>query len=455
MPNRSSHPRSVLPRSVLRLALIAAALWPALVEAQVLDRTVIVPVGKSTLVEHTAALRRVSIAEGEIAEAVVVSPFEVLVNGKKTGTTSLVMWGADGSRVIFSVEVTVDAATLERHLRELFPDEQIEVTATGDTYILSGPVTSSSVALRALALAERTGFKVLDNLQVPAPRQILLQVRVAEVNRTAFRELAANFLRLDPFGLRTDTEGIIGTGRATPPAGNFLNDPVGPDQTFSDAVNFYLFNNDSKFGAFIRALQTRGMFKSLAEPNLLALDGREATFLAGGEFPFPVVQAGATSTSISITFKEFGIRLKFTPTITNAGNINLKVAPEVSSLDFASGLTISGFQIPAIRARRAETEVELRDGQTFAIAGLIDHSLSESADRIPFLGDIPILGVFFRSKEARQSQSELLVLVTPHLVEPSATPPPLPTGEPETWDLDKSIREPEDREAGNRSGGGR
>jgi pilus assembly protein CpaC len=184
------------------------------------------------------------------------------------------------------------------------------------------------------------------------------------------------------------------------------------------------------------------MFKSLAEPNLLAMDGKKASFLAGGEFPYPVPQVSAGGTTITVVFKEFGVRLNFTPTITNSGNIHMQVEPEVSSLDFANGLQIQGFQIPTLRSRRASTEVELQDGQTFAIAGLIDNTMTENVDKFPILGDIPILGTFFRSKQAQQNRTELLVLVTPHVVQPSSTPPPLPTGEPETWDWDKSLREP-------------
>jgi pilus assembly protein CpaC len=249
-------------------------------------------------------------------------------------------------------------------------------------------------------------------------------------------------MRVDPLNLRGATEGAISTGRFTAPGGNFINDPPGPEQTFSDVTNLYLFDRGSEIGAFILALQGQGLFRSLAEPNLLAMDGKQASFLAGGEFPYPVPQVSSGGTTITVVFKEFGVRLNFTPTITNSGNIHMEVEPEVSTLDFANGLQIQGFQIPTLRARRAKTEVELQDGQTFAIAGLIDNSVTDSVDKFPILGDIPILGLFFSSKAAQQNRTELLVLVTPHIVQPSSTPPPIPTGEVETWDWDKSIREP-------------
>jgi pilus assembly protein CpaC len=406
------------------------------------DRTIIVPAGKATLVTHGERLTRVSISNPEVAEALVVSPFEILLNGKATGTTSLVLWDASGRRELFAVEVTADAVALERQIRTLFPDEPIDVTATGNVFILTGSVSEATVARRALEIAAATGLVVVDNMQVPAPNQILLQVRFAEVSRNAIQELGVNILRVDPLNLRGDDEGFMGTGQHRPPAGNFINSPAGPEQTFSDVVNLYLFDRGTQVGAFIRALQGRGMFRSLAEPNLLALDGQEASFLAGGEFPYPVPQGGAAGQTVTIVFKEFGIRLKFTPVVTNSGNIKLKVAPEVSTLDFANGLQISGFQVPALLSRRAETQIELSDGQTFAIAGLLDNSITESVDKFPILGDIPIIGNLFKSSDLQQNRTELLVLVTPRLVQPTATPPPIPTGEPESWDWMKSLREP-------------
>ena len=186
-------------------------------------------------------------------------------------------------------------------------------------------------------------------------------------------------------------------------------------------------------GATIRALKSSGHFKSLAEPNLIALEGEEATFLAGGEFPYPVVQGGQNA-STTIVFKEFGIRLRFTPEVTNNGSIRLHVAPEVSSLDFANGLTISGFQIPSLLTRRVETRVDLQPGQHLAIGGLLDNSMLENQEKIPILGDIPILGTFFKSESVRRNHSELLVVVTPYMVDPSGQPIRLPTGQPYTWD---------------------
>lgn len=408
------------------------------------DGTVLVAVGKAALVPHPYTLRRVSIANPEVAEVIVVSPTEVMVQGKAIGTTTLVMWDSEGGRVLRAVEVAVDAEALERHFRLLFPTESaIEVTSSGNTYILSGSVGNATSGRRAVEIAQSTGASVVDNMKVPAPHQVLLQVRFAEVSRSAMRQMSANLMRIDPFNLRGDDEGFVGTGQNTPPGNLFLDlDRGGPEQTFSDAVNLYLFNPSANVGVFIRALKAQGLFKSLAEPNLLARDGEEASFLAGGEFPFPVVQGSSANQAITIVFKEFGVRLNFTPTITNSGNIDLQIEPEVSTLDFGTGLQVSGFAIPTVLTRRAKTRVELRDGQTFAIAGLMDNSMSESVDKVPILGDIPVLGALFRSNDVRHDRSELMVLVTPRLVQPSATPPAIPTGEPETWDWDKSLEGP-------------
>jgi pilus assembly protein CpaC len=378
------------------------------------------------------------VASADVAEAVVVSPNELLIHGREIGTTSLVIWDAEGGRTLYPVEVTLDAAALETHFRALFPDEQIEVSASGNTYILSGNVTNSTTAERAVEIAEASEAMVVNNMSVPRPHQILLQVRFAEVSRTAMQELSVNFLLLDPNNPRGDDEGLISTGQFNPLSENFVNSRRGPESTFTDQVNLFLFHDDERFSAFIRALQGTGDFKSLAEPNLLALDGTEASFLAGGEFPFPFSTGDG---EITLIFKEFGIRLVFTPKVQNSGNIKLKVEPEVSTLDFASGLQAFGFQIPTILSRRAQTEVELKDGQTFAIAGLIDNSIAENLSKVPILGHIPILGKLFQSQDLRQQRSELLVLVTPRLVQPSDEAPPIPTGEPEDWKWKRSLKE--------------
>jgi pilus assembly protein CpaC len=391
------------------------------------DQAVSLARGTSVVLVSQIPINRISMADPEIAEAVAISPSEVLINGKTLGTTTFVIWDANGRRRIYVVEVTADAGALARHLTTLYPDEPIDVAARGNTLILSGQVSTAFVARRALALAEGTGAVVIDNLQTPAPAQIMLQVRFAEVSRSALKRLGNQVIEfLNPHQLDED-----GDWRGL---------------TDSDGIfELSLINTDAHLRAIIRALQETGDFQSLAEPTLLALDGEEASFLAGGEFPYPTVQGGQTSDAVTIEWREFGVRLNFTPNITNSGNINLSIAPEVSSLDFAGGLVIAGFQIPTILTRRAATQVELREGQHLAIAGLMDRSIQENIRKIPFLGDIPILGALFRTRSERQDVSELLVIVSPRIVVPSDQPLPIPTGEPETWDWDERLQ-PDDTE---------
>lgn len=414
-------------RKLLVTLLLGAALFLARpTSAQVF---ITEPEGAVTLAQGTSAVlvspvdfTRVSIANPDVAEAVVVSPNEILINGRALGSTTFVVWDTAGTRRIYGVEVTADAGALERHLTTLFPREDIEVTARGNTLILSGPVSSAFVSRRALELADGTGAVVIDNLQTPAPAQIMLQVRFAEVSRTALRALGNQILNvLNPDQLERDGDWRAGTD--------------------SDGqIELSLINSDASLSALIKALQENGDFQSLAEPTLLAMDGESASFLAGGEFPFPTVQGANNSNAVSIEWREFGVRLDFTPAVTNIGNIRLDIAPEVSALDFAGGLTISGFQLPSILSRRAETQVELREGQHLAIAGLLDRSIQENIRKLPILGSIPILGKLFQSTDERQQVTELLVIVTPRIVQPSDVAPELPTGEPEDWDWTDRLR---------------
>ncbi|MEJ2482934.1 MAG: type II and III secretion system protein family protein [Gemmatimonadota bacterium] len=389
------------------LGLAAAIAVPDSARAQAFTPEVVrLAAGESFLITRSAPLTKVSIADPGVADVVVVSSTELVVNGKVPGTTSLMLWDNSGGRAHYSVKVNADARSLEENLRRLFPDEDIRVESSGGTLVLAGSVASAQVSERIEAIAGTSvgeGSTVSNQLHVPHPGQILLKVRFAEVSKTALERAGVNLIRWLP----GDWSGGTTTGR--PPA-------------------------RGGFGAFIQALKSNGSFRSLAEPNLLALHGQEASFLAGGEFPYPVVQGGSNVGAVTIQFREYGVRLNFKPEIMASGNIRLHVAPEVSTLDFANGLTLSGFNIPSILTRKAETEIELGDGQTFAIAGLIDNSMLQDIDKIPLLGDIPSLGSLFRSKEVRLNRNELLVLVSPVIVRPLDESPPVPTGEPETWD---------------------
>lgn len=378
------------------------------------EKVVTVSAGASALFVYDGAVERFSIGETTVADAVAVSPRELLVTGKKLGTTSLLVWDKGGGVRVFSIEVTADAPALERYLRNLFPLDSIEVAASSNTVTLTGRVRNATVDRQAVDIAKATGAVVIDQLQAPPGRQVMLQVQFAEVNRDAAQQMSTILASRNPHRLNGEGDWTV--------------------ESVSDGLmRLFLLDANADFEAIVRALRSRGLFRSLAEPNLLTLPGQEASFLAGGEFPYPSIQGGGQSGAVSIVFKEFGIRLRFTPIVTEGGSIRLHVAPEVSSLDFANGLTISGFQIPSLQTRRAETDVELREGQHLAIAGLLDNTWSKDVTKIPFLGDIPILGAFFRSSDARQKRTELLVVVTPRLVEASDKAPALPTGDPSTW----------------------
>jgi pilus assembly protein CpaC len=390
---------------------------------------------RSTILTTEFDITRVAITDPKIADAVVVQPREILIDGKTPGTVSLIVWGG-ATRIQYDVVVDAGVLGLEQQLKTLFPGEDIRVIVNEEALILSGSVSSNAIMLKAAEIATLSNgkYKVINLLQLPGgteSQQVMLQVRFAEVNRSALMELGANFSVN-----RTDW-----AGRAT--AGQFpAPDIDGNTTTFSDLLNLFFFSKSEGIGVVVKALQQRGLFQSLAEPNLIAYNGQEASFLAGGEFPVPFV-SGAAGT-VSVQFKEFGIRLNFRPTI--AGDVvRLKVRPEVSTLDFNNGITITGFRIPALTTRRAETEVELRDGQSFAIAGLLDNISQTDNSAIPFLSSIPIIGTLFKGKSERASRTELMVLITPRLVRPLDPDevPPLPTQPREFLPApEKEVKEP-------------
>lgn len=387
------------------------------------DDVIRVARGKSALVLQPAQVERIQLADPTIADAIAISVRELVVTGVAIGTTSLFVWRTNNTVSLYTVEVTPDADLIQRQIEMMLPGETITVLPSGTNIVLNGNVTRPGMARRAVEIAEQSGATVVNNIQSPSAEQILLRVRFAEVSNTGGRNMSSVLRTLNPHELQfNDSEDWFG-------------------ETISEGLLTFLLSGDNRtLEAIIQALRESGDFKSLAEPNLLTIEGNEATFLAGGEFPFPILQGGQ-STGVTIQFREFGIRLRFTPFITNTGAIRLRVAPEVSSLDFANGLVLSGFRIPTILSRKTETEVELREGQTLAISGLVSNEMAQSVTKIPILGDIPILGAFFRSTDAQQSRSELLVTVTPYIVQPSDVPPEMPTGEPETWDWMRGLRD--------------
>jgi pilus assembly protein CpaC len=379
--------------------------------------------GRSTVVGTDFDIVRVAITNPTVADATVVAPREILIDGKAAGTISMIVWGG-GRRLQYDLVVEPTITTLQQNLRTLFPGEDINVNVNDEAIILSGHASSTAVMLKAgeIAQASSSKAKVINLLQLPGgagSQQVMLQVRVAEVNYRALTELGLNYF--------TGADGYKNwVGRST--TQQFSAPIFDQDKTtFSDFLNLFVFNTKYNMGVVIRALKQTGALQSLAEPNLIAYNGQEASFLAGGEFPVPIVQGSGQAATVTIMFKEFGVRLNFKPTI--AGDvIRLKVRPEVSTLDFTNGITLQGFRVPALTTRRAETDVELRDGQSFAIAGLVDNLAQNDKSAIPFLSAIPIIGNLFKSKADRKERTELMVLITPQLVKPLEPDevPPLP-----------------------------
>jgi pilus assembly protein CpaC len=407
-----------------------------------------VMVGKSLLINTTERLKRIALTDPSIAWAQVITPTQILVHGRTPGEISLLIWDEVERSRSFDLRVDVDVSSCAEEEHRVFPDEQITVTPSRAAIVLSGHVSTEDVSKRAGELASAYSPKVVNVLTFGpvGAQEVLLQVKFAEVDRTALTQLGVNFVstgggntigtittgQFGGFGPQTLTQTRTPNGTTTTTSGETLN----------NVLNLFLFRPDINFGAVIEALQTKNLLQILAEPNLIAVNGKEATFLAGGQFPFPIVQPGNGFTAVTISFKEFGVRLQFTPVITPNGYIHLKVAPEVSTLDFANALTISGFTVPALSTRRAETEFELQDGQSFVIAGLMDNRVTDIYNKIPGLGDIPILGNFFRSKSLQKSNSELMVLCTVRRISPNNEAPagpklPQPYLDPANFDKGK------------------
>lgn len=386
-------------------------------------------VGHSLLITSPTRIKTVSIADPTIADAIVVSPNQVQINGKTPGGDSLLIWDEAGQSQAFDISVDIDILGLSEKIHEIFPAEPVQIETFKDVVLVSGRVSSPEVANKILEVVKSAAPKVASTMEVPAPftPEVMLQVRFAEVNRQAISQLGVNFLR--NFGsnmpISTSTQQFsppqLGQTSIVSNNGNTTTTTTsGNNFAISNLLNVAVFRPDLNLAVLIEALQQKNALEILAEPNLMTESGKDASFLAGGQFPYPVLQAsgGTGFAGITIQFRDFGIRLGFTPTVTPEGLIHLKVAPEVSSLDFTNALQIQGFLIPALAVNRAESEMDLRDGQSFAIAGLLDNRVSQQFEKIPGIGDIPILGKLFQSRTLNKSRNELLIVVTPHIVQP-------------------------------------
>jgi pilus assembly protein CpaC len=396
-------------------------------------------VGKSILINTTERIKRVSVTDAAVADPIVVAPTQILVHGRSAGEVSLLIWDELDRSRSFDLRVDVDVSAAAEEEKAVFPDEQISVTPSRSAIVLSGHVSTEDVSKRAGMIAEAYSKNVVNVLTFGpvGAQEVLLEVKFAEVDRTAALQLGAEYITPGTgHTTGTLTTGQFGgvsvstTSASTTTAGGTTTtstSSTAPTINLTNPLNLFLFRTDINFGVVVEALQEKNLLQILAEPNLIAVNGKEASFLAGGQFPFPIVQPGQGFTAVTIAFKDFGVKLQFTPVIMPSGNIHLKVAPEVSTLDFTNALTISGFTVPALSTRRAETEFELQDGQSFVIAGLLDNRVTDLYNKIPGLGDIPILGNLFRSRNLQKSKTELMVLCTVHRISPSNQSPGGPT----------------------------
>ena len=385
-------------------------------------------VGQSRVINFDRPVGRFSVSNPEIAEAVLVTPDQVLVNGKAFGQVNFIAWEQSGSQfLVFDVYVRANLSLIDSQVRALFPKDDIRLSQANGSVVLSGSVSNAAVSSQVQAVVEAANFKVVNMLTSPTSNatQVQLQVRVAEVNRTKLRDYGTSFTSLPQGG----TGGYFNSGN-----GPSIIDKVGTgpggvnplDLILQPALNLFVFNRQINTGAFLRMLRQEGAFRELAEPNLIAMNGSQASFLAGGEFPVPVIQnLGGGSGAITIVWKEYGIRLNFKPTIIDEDHIRLELEPEVSTIDFTNGVRFNGFVVPALRTRRAKTGLELQDGQSFALAGLLDNTETKTLSRIPLVSDIPILGALFKSKSFEKKETEIMFIVTAHLVKPT-TPDDLP-----------------------------
>ena len=380
-------------------------------------------VGKSVIVSSSETVKRVSLGSQDIADAIVLTPRQISVIGKAPGVTNLILWGADDKiSTILDIQVSPDVSRLGEMIQKILPEEKnLHIDATHDSLTLSGTVSSTSKLSQALALAEvhspKDG-KVLNLVEVAGVHQVMLEVRVAEVSKAVVRRLGFNFNFFSP---KTGNLGIGLLNQLTKLPDSLLPSFTAPNSMqVSDPINaiFRFFSKGAVSTVFIDALQERGLIKVLAEPTLITLSGKTANFLAGGEFPVPVPQPGSGGTAITVEYKPFGVSLHFTPTVLSNKRISMEVAPEVSDIDFTNAITITGFVIPGVTTRRVSTTIELADGQSFAIAGLLKDDLREIVSGYPIFGNIPILGALFRSTSFRKNETELMVIVTPHLVKP-------------------------------------
>jgi pilus assembly protein CpaC len=407
------------------------------VESQSEGQALHVFVGKSVVINVQSPIVRILSSNPTVIDTLATSPTQVVVEAKAAGSSSLILWDAAGHSQILDVTVDVNISRLRTAIEQTYPGQPINIQSDGAHLIITGTVADAKIVEDVGKMAATYSQSVVNSLTV-APvheQQILLEVKFAEVDRTKIQSFGINFISTGA----ANTIGGVSTEQFSPPTlqslGAGSSGTTGSISTtfqLSDLLNIFAFRPDINLGATIRDLESKSVLQILAQPNLLAMNGQKASFLAGGEFPFPVVQGGQNIGVVTIQFRPFGVRLDFTAYVGPDQVIRLHVIPEVSTLDFSNAVTISGFTVPALSTRRAETELELKNGQSFGIAGLLDNRAQVQLSKIPGIGDIPVLGNLFRSRSINRSNSELMVLVTPRIVDPvkGLGPPPVPPANP-------------------------
>jgi len=413
-------------------------------EDRKLPESAVVYLDKSLRIDCPWPVKRVSVTNPKVADATVLTPKQVLILGKSVGTTDLILWSAEEKAFQMNVDVKVDVHSLEEDLGELFKDCTLNVTQSRDVVLIRGRLDLAERAAELHRYMEALGLRYVDMTEVAGPQQVMIKVRIAEVSRTAVRALGVNFFGADDDIFGASSVGNINPVSAGPPQGS----PASPDLKFefasdvqvSPGVTLFAGFPSSDIMVFLSALAENQYLRILAEPNLVALSGEEASFLAGGEYPIPIAQGTGGGTAISVEYREFGVRLKFRPIVLGNGSIRIHVSPEASQLSDVGAVDIEGFSIPSVVTRKSETTVEMKSGQTFAMAGLISRSNTGINARVPLLGDLPVLGALFRSVRYRKADTELLVLVTASLVSPTSDPTPGPVPgtlhiSPNDWEL--------------------
>src|SRR5436309_10077988 len=394
------------------------------------NQVLLIRVGHSVVIRTDPRLQRVLVGNPAVVTTATTAPNEVVVTATAPGGSSVILWQENNQSRIIEVFADVDVSLLREAISRGLPGEAIEAEAEEGRVVLTGTASSTGVAEQIGKMGAPFSKEIVNSIQIALPRrqkQILLKVRFAQVDRTKLSAFGINLLSTGA----TNTIGTVTTQQFGTLGPFKLNDTIGvptkgftTEETLSDLLNIFIFRPDIHLGATIRALQQQNVLEILAEPNLLAANGEPARFLAGGELPYPVLTGTAGQATVTVQFKPFGVKLEFTANIESDNTIRLKVFPEVSSLDYTNAVTISGFVLPAIATRHAETVVELRDGQSFGIAGLLDQRTTAQFSKVPGIGDLPILGLLFRSRSVNKTNSELIVIGTLTIVDPAAAPGP-------------------------------